>query len=356
MSGGILGNGDPQGLGILGGFNQFATDNSAALLGLGAGLLSGDWGQGAQGFAQGMQQDERTRLIQRKQQEEEQKKVAAQQIAQKMGLPEGFASSPDDVFALARSVQAHKLTPKDPQLVGSAETGYAWLTPGQELPENIAKGTGPKTNWEIKTVKNADGSESAVYFNPRTMETRPVPGYGSGGAGGGNPYSTGKFTESEANAATYADRQAQSHDILNNYDKTQTSSWEVGKASVPFVGNQLASADYQQAEQAQRDFVNATLRRESGASISPAEFDNARKQYFPQPGDSDEVIEQKRQNRIAAIQGNMRSAGRGYRPPPGWEDPSKAGQKVPGPKESGEAATKGKVFKHRSGATVERLD
>ena len=65
----------------------------------------------------------------------------------------------------------------------------------------------------------------------------------------------------------------------------------------------MLSADQQKYEQAQRDFLNAVLRKESGAVISDEEFDNGKKQYFPQPGDSDIVIEQKRQNRARAIQG-----------------------------------------------------
>ena len=56
-------------------------------------------------------------------------------------------------------------------------------------------------------------------------------------------------------------------------------------------------------EQSQRDFVNAVLRRESGAAISNSEFDNARQQYFPQIGDDDKVIEQKRRNRELATRG-----------------------------------------------------
>jgi hypothetical protein len=49
--------------------------------------------------------------------------------------------------------------------------------------------------------------------------------------------------------------------------------------------------------------VNAVLRRESGAVISPEEFANAERQYFPQIGDSRPVIEQKARNRRAAIEG-----------------------------------------------------
>lgn len=80
---------------------------------------------------------------------------------------------------------------------------------------------------------------------------------------------------------------------------------------VPFIGDKLAdtagtltnftqSPEQQQVEQAQRDWLNAVLRRESGAAIGASEFANGVKQYFPQPGDSPEVIAQKTKNRQLA--------------------------------------------------------
>lgn len=89
---------------------------------------------------------------------------------------------------------------------------------------------------------------------------------------------------------------------------------------IPVVGgamgagaNALLSSNQQAVEQAQRNFVNAVLRQESGAVISEQEFENAKKQYFPQPGDKKEVIEQKRKNRMLAIQGFKKIAG------PAWD-------------------------------------
>jgi hypothetical protein len=67
--------------------------------------------------------------------------------------------------------------------------------------------------------------------------------------------------------------------------------------------NAVSSPEQQRLDQAKRDFINATLRRESGAVIADSEFDNADKQYFPQVGDSRAVIEQKARNRRAAIEG-----------------------------------------------------
>jgi hypothetical protein len=74
------------------------------------------------------------------------------------------------------------------------------------------------------------------------------------------------------------------------------------------MGNMALSDESQKAEQAQRDFVNAVLRLESGAAISQGEFDNARKQYFRQPGDAPAVVAQKAQNRKTAIQGLISNA------------------------------------------------
>jgi len=51
------------------------------------------------------------------------------------------------------------------------------------------------------------------------------------------------------------------------------------------------------------------LRRESGAVISPEEFNNARKQNFPEPGDQPATLEQKRKNRDLVISGLATGAG-----------------------------------------------
>jgi hypothetical protein len=77
----------------------------------------------------------------------------------------------------------------------------------------------------------------------------------------------------------------------------------VGGALEP-LANKSMSDNSQKAEQAQRDFVNAVLRRESGAAISESEFDNARRQYFPESGDS------KRKARAEGAQSQARSRGR----------------------------------------------
>lgn len=125
------------------------------------------------------------------------------------------------------------------------------------------------------------------------------------------------FNQNQGTAAAYADRMVAADQILNDPallgPMTDLSKQQMG--NIPVAGNFLVGPEYQMAEQAQRDFVNAILRRESGAVISPSEFENAKKQYFPQPGDSQQVIEQKARNRQTAIQGVVRASGPNYQSP-----------------------------------------
>lgn len=140
----------------------------------------------------------------------------------------------------------------------------------------------------------------------------------------------GQGTGEQMNAALYADRMRASNDIIGKLEQVGTSLPNSLMSGVPVLGNYMITPEYRQLDQAQRDFVNATLRRESGAVISTQEFDNAKKQYFPQPGDDPQTIANKRANRLLALNGISRAAGSNYQPqvpapaPPaaegGWKD------------------------------------
>lgn len=122
------------------------------------------------------------------------------------------------------------------------------------------------------------------------------------------------MTEGQANAALYADRMRQAEAIFAEPAITaaQQSLVERATGAVPVVGNMVNSESAQRAQQAERNFINAVLRRESGAVISQQEYDNARAQYFPTPGDTPAVIKQKAQNRAVATHGIERAGGASY--------------------------------------------
>jgi len=179
---------------------------------------------------------------------------------------------------------------------------------------------------DLKEIKNADGSSSWVRI-PRDPSQQPtsinVPGTNQPPK---NPYAIpGKVTDEQAKAANYANRMAESNDIISRLQNiNQGFAGNVGGVVsnlAPNIANPALSADRQMFIQAQRDFINAVLRRESGAVISESEFANARQQYFPQPGDTEQVIQQKSQNRMNAIRGIMGAAGQNYTPPKNYQTP-----------------------------------
>jgi hypothetical protein len=129
---------------------------------------------------------------------------------------------------------------------------------------------------------------------------RPVTGYSPKTA------ADKPLNEGQAKALGFGTRMQEADKILADLAKSGTSASVPGMNAGYGVGSvvtALASDKQQQLAQAKRDFLNAVLRRESGAAIGQSEFDSGDKQYFPQVGDSPAVIAQKDRNRKLAIKG-----------------------------------------------------
>jgi hypothetical protein len=156
--------------------------------------------------------------------------------------------------------------------------------------------------------------EGFAAVNPRNAIAQPVTVQNTAGGGAPTPLAgpAKAPTEDQAKAAGFANRMLQANDVIEKLNFQPTRMGNIASA-IP-GSNFLLPSERQQAEQAQRNFINAILRRESGAAIAPSEFESAAKQYFPQPGDKPEVLEQKRQNRALAIQGLQQGAGASYKP------------------------------------------
>lgn len=244
--------------------------------------------------------------------------------------------------------------PQDPETIKTAaeakrkaENGETGPFPGQSVEANalnmlIRDGTLTQNQAAQlaagKTITNpADGSvmfmtPSGLFGKPLNgpavpiapaPSSPPMTGAASASAAPGTPPGMipitppkpVSMTEGQANAATYADRMQKSGAIIDQYEKAGLSAQGKALEKVPFgVGNYLQKDEYQLYEQARRDFINATLRRESGAVISPSEFENADVQYFPRPGDSEAVLKQKAENRRTTAAGIARAAGPAYKP------------------------------------------
>lgn len=203
-----------------------------------------------------------------------------------------------------------------------------------------------------------DTGTGTVLLDPKTMQ--PIAKYGKATSGhvletdngpvlvdtrtgkstpimmNGQPVTSGKpLTEGQGQATGFGIRAAESDKILTDLEKqgvTSTGKFRSGVSGivggVPLIGEKLESGTYnamnmlpgvlggpssqqQQTDQARRNFVTAVLRKESGASISPSEFANEEKKYFPQAGDTDAVIKQKQDARKLAIKSLEVQAGSG---------------------------------------------
>lgn len=122
----------------------------------------------------------------------------------------------------------------------------------------------------------------------------------------------GKKTEQQARDEIFGNKMESANKLIT--DQVGTSLAGKVASGVP-LGNYLQSADYQKYKQAASNFITAILRRESGAAVSPAEFDRYDKELMPQPGDSKEVLAQKAEARRVAIEGMKKGAGPGYKSP-----------------------------------------
>lgn len=74
--------------------------------------------------------------------------------------------------------------------------------------------------------------------------------------------------------------------------------------------NVLQTKDGQLYQQAQRAFTEARLRKDSGAAIPDHEFESDRKTFFAEPGDSPQVLEQKRRARANILSSLAFESGR----------------------------------------------
>lgn len=84
------------------------------------------------------------------------------------------------------------------------------------------------------------------------------------------------------------------------------------QAWLQFMPNATQTEKDQKYRQAQRQFTESHLRPESGAAISPSEYENDARTYFAQPGDTPSTLAQKRAARAVILEGLRSEAGSAY--------------------------------------------
>jgi hypothetical protein len=150
---------------------------------------------------------------------------------------------------------------------------------------------------DTQVVQTADGRQ--ILIDSQTGEE--IKSIGGDAATGGKQYgygftdaSKGKLTVDEAKARQFAVNAKIANGALSDsgYSPGLVEMWKP---------NAVKSSARQKFEQSARQFVNAVLRRESGATITDPEFINKYAELIPEGGDRAGVIEQKKAARDAAI-------------------------------------------------------
>lgn len=111
------------------------------------------------------------------------------------------------------------------------------------------------------------------------------------------------MTEGQSKDTTFAVRAEGALPLIDKYGDALTSLPESAAGSLPGgVGNYLRSPEYQQAQQAGKEWLQAILRKDTGAAITKEETEEYGSVYLPRPGDSPDVLAQKKASRTRALE------------------------------------------------------
>ena len=198
--------------------------------------------------------------------------------------------------------------PKERRVVKGAD-GFNYWADNEErvLPDVVKPVDNPASVQEFEYAKSQGftGTFSewlawqmpgmSIHSNPETGEFTFQQGINQQGA------DTKPMTESQSKDTVFATRAEGALETLGPYEEALTGLLDRNVSGLP-GGNFLTSEEYKLAQQAGMEFIQAILRKDTGAAIIAAEQEEYRKVYLPQPGDTEAVLAQKKQARIRAVE------------------------------------------------------
>ena len=119
-------------------------------------------------------------------------------------------------------------------------------------------------------------------------------------------------TGAERTALAFYNRAKEAEGTIGQLEGKIAQSSLTDQYRLRYAPNVMQTPDQQVYRQAQRSFTEARLRKESGAAIPTAEYENDSKTYFAQPGDSKATIQKKTKARQSVLNGLKFSSGRAY--------------------------------------------
>lgn len=147
-------------------------------------------------------------------------------------------------------------------------------------------------------VAGTDTAGNPVFFQPDKAGGQPniVPGVKP-------PQKDSALTEAQAKATTFMSQMKAAEKELGGIPIDPTKTWsQVDVSLAGGLTNFAASPAAQRARQAQEQWSESFLRFKTGAAATKDEVILNVRTFFPQPGDSADVIEQKQRMRQQAVQ------------------------------------------------------
>lgn len=290
--------------------------------------------------------------MQRYQLESSRKSEAAiQDLAQSLdpSLRQQFLANPQKFLeAMAKQMEPYTLSPGQQRQIAGQATGYlpptptfqqvpvpgqpgvtqpTWLTPGQATGVPVGGPAMPEIlNPAIQQARIAVARAGAPSVNVQNYPN-PIPvtlpsgetglvQFGNRGEMRVTPFKpapeTKPPTDTEQVASGYAERMIASESVIERIGMAGVPTAQTASAGMigPTIERFAQTPDQQVYSQAQADWVRAKLRKESGAVIADEEMNSEIRTYFPQYGDSPEVIKRKAEARKTATEAMIRSAGK----------------------------------------------
>jgi len=308
------------GIGFADGLHRMTQDNQAALLHMGAALLDGQgWGGGIRGFAEGMQQDQRTRFIKQAQAEKEQKRVKAAELAAKYNLPTAIAADPDQVFSMVGQIETRNRTREpsewekltqglDPAEVERARRVKLGLDTKPAVTDDIreyeyARGQGFQGTFPqfLQAKKGTSNAPSGYTYGP-DGKLAPIPGGPQDPDRDINDPLPGEIGARFGLANEYFKRFGRIESDLTSKD--------------PRAVGPIDSLGFGQSGAIQRDMKlgsEAMIRMLTGAGMSKEEAENEVRQYLPAPNDNAATVLDKQYRLRSALRSMQREALQGRR-------------------------------------------
>lgn len=203
----------------------------------------------------------------------------------------------DTTKAIGRMLLQQRLQGDNIQTIDLGDTVGVMDKRGNVL-KHIPKGQKPGDAPTVQRIKQADGSEVAVQWDATNQTWTPLKA-----PEGGNPVTNPKLTEQQSKDVGFYNRGVKLIPRLEQQDRALTDALSAAGGSVPLAGNYFKSDAYRQAENTGRELLAVILRKDTGAAVTPQEFEMYGSIYLPRAGDDAATLQQKRAARKTAIDG-----------------------------------------------------